>query len=101
MLCLNTTSNNKSWSFYVFIYSYRMHRFKSTTSYFQMRTKYQAEVRNLNADIDSVKESLEEEQESKADLQRQLSRALSEVQQWRSKYETEGASRVEELEEIR
>lgn len=64
-----------------------------------MRQKFQSEVRNLNADVDSVRESLEEEQESKSDLQRQLSKAKNEAQQWRSKYETEGAAKADELEE--
>lgn len=69
--------------------------------YLQARAKFQAEVRNLNSDMDSLRESFEEESESKSDIQRQLSRALADAQQWRSKFETEGAARVEELEEAR
>ena len=55
----------------------------------------------MNADIDGVRESLEEEQEGKAELQRLLSKANGEAQQWRSKYENEGANKAEELEEAR
>lgn len=59
----------------------------------------QSEVRNLNGDLDGVREQLEEEQEGKSELQRLLNKANTEAQMWRSKYETEGASRAEELED--
>lgn len=55
--------------------------------------------RNIEHDMDTVREQLEEEQESKADLQRQLSKANAEVQLWRNKYESEGLARLEELED--
>lgn len=55
--------------------------------------------RNLEHDIDGIREQLEEEAEAKADLQRQLSKANAESQMWRQKYETEGVARAEELEE--
>jgi hypothetical protein len=55
----------------------------------------------LTADLDGTRESLEEEQESKNDIQRQLTRANAEAQSWKSKYETEGAAKTEELEESR
>lgn len=60
-----------------------------------------AELRNAIADMDALREQLEEESEAKADLQRQLSRANAEAQSWRVKYETEGMTRAEELEETR
>lgn len=63
--------------------------------------KLQSDIRNLNADLDAAKEQIEEEQEGKADLQRQLSKANNEAQQWRSKYENEGANKAEELEEAK
>lgn len=53
----------------------------------------------MHADMDAVREQLEEEQESKSDVQRQLSKANNEIQQWRSKFESEGANRTEELED--
>jgi len=57
--------------------------------------------RNLEHDIDGLREQLDEESECKADLARQLNKASAEQQMWRSKYETEGIARVEELEAIR
>merc|ERR1719494_1723586 len=57
--------------------------------------------RNLEHDIDGLREQLDEESECKADLQRQLNKASAEQQMWRSKYETEGIARVEELEAVR
>ncbi|CAB1342054.1 unnamed protein product [Coregonus sp. 'balchen'] len=43
----------------------------------------------------------EEEQESKAELQRSMSKAISEVALWRTKYETDATQRTEELEEAK
>ncbi|XP_037571715.1 myosin heavy chain, muscle-like isoform X16 [Dermacentor silvarum] len=57
--------------------------------------------RNLEHDLDNLRESIEEEQEAKADFQRQLSKANAEAQLWRSKYESEGLARLEELEEAK
>ncbi|XP_026481140.1 myosin heavy chain, muscle-like isoform X15 [Ctenocephalides felis] len=57
--------------------------------------------RNLEHDLDTVREQVEEEAEGKADLQRQLSKANAEAQLWRSKYESEGVARSEELEEAK
>ncbi|ROT81922.1 myosin heavy chain, isoform N [Penaeus vannamei] len=57
--------------------------------------------RNLEHDIDGLREQLDEESEGKADLQRQLSKANAEAQMWRAKYESEGVARVEELEAAR
>lgn len=57
--------------------------------------------RNLEHEIDNIREHLEEEAEAKADLQRQLSKANAEVQLWRTKYESEGIARIEELEEAK
>ncbi|GLH07675.1 Myosin heavy chain 95F [Gryllus bimaculatus] len=57
--------------------------------------------RNLEHDLDNIREQLEEEAEGKADIQRQLSKANAEAQLWRSKYESEGVARAEELEEAK
>ncbi|XP_011558095.1 myosin heavy chain, muscle isoform X5 [Plutella xylostella] len=57
--------------------------------------------RNLEHDLDNIREQVEEEAEGKADLQRQLSKANAEAQIWRSKYESEGVARSEELEEAK
>lgn len=63
------------------------------------RATAMGKFRSVEHDLDSFREQLEEEQEAKADLQRQLSKANAEVQLWRSKYESEGLARLEELEE--
>lgn len=55
--------------------------------------------RNLEHDMDTLREQLEEETEAKADLQRQLSKVNAEAQLWRNKYESEGLTRLEELED--
>jgi len=57
--------------------------------------------RNLEHDIDGLREQLDEESEAKADCQRQLSKSNAEAQMWRAKYESEGVARVEELEAAR
>ncbi|XP_017025593.1 myosin heavy chain, muscle isoform X14 [Drosophila kikkawai] len=57
--------------------------------------------RNLEHDLDNLREQVEEEAEGKADLQRQLSKANAESQVWRSKYESDGVARSEELEEAK
>ncbi|XP_025719693.2 LOW QUALITY PROTEIN: myosin-13 [Callorhinus ursinus] len=52
-------------------------------------------------DCDLLREQYEEEQESKAELQRALSKANSEVAQWRTKYGADAIQRTEELEEAK
>lgn len=56
-------------------------------------------VQSARHDCDLLREQFEEEQEAKAELQRGMSKANSEVAQWRSKYETDAIQRTEELEE--
>jgi len=57
--------------------------------------------RNLEHDLDGLREQLDEESESKSDAYRQLSRAQAEANMYRAKYETEGIARAEELEAMR
>ena len=67
-----------------------------------MRSKLQGEVRNLQADLDQLREQLEEEQEGRADLQRALTKANNEVSVWRQKFESgEGGVRSEELDDLK
>ncbi|CAL4115658.1 unnamed protein product, partial [Meganyctiphanes norvegica] len=54
--------------------------------------------RNLEHDNHGLREQLDEECESKSNLHRALLKAKAEAQIYRSKYETEGISRSEELE---
>ncbi|XP_071512372.1 myosin heavy chain, muscle-like [Panulirus ornatus] len=65
------------------------------------RTTLVGKCRNLEYDIEGLREQLEEESEAKANAQRQLSRANAEAQMWRAKYESEGVARAEELEAAR
>ena len=50
-------------------------------------------------DIEGLTEALDEEQAARAGQQSKLSKATAEAAQWKNKYELEGASRVEELED--
>ena len=52
-----------------------------------------SQIRNLTADLEQTREQLDEEQEGRTDLQRQVTKLNAEVQQWRSRYESEGQSR--------
>lgn len=58
-------------------------------------------VQSARHDCDLLREQFEEEQEAKAELQRGMSKANSEVAQWRTKYETDAIQRTEELEEAK
>lgn len=52
-------------------------------------------------DCSLLQEQLEEEQEAKAELQKALSQANSQLVQWRAKYETEAVLKMEELEDAK
>merc|ERR1712241_1627403 len=54
--------------------------------------------KNLNTEIGNLRERTEEESEKKNDVLRALSKAGAEIQLWRSKFETEGLGRIDELE---
>ena len=58
-------------------------------------------MQSARHDADLLREQFEEEQEAKAELQRSLSKANSEVAQWRTKYETDAVQRTEELEDAK
>ncbi|KAI1229527.1 Myosin-7, partial [Lamprotornis superbus] len=58
-------------------------------------------LQSARHDGDLLREQYEEETEAKAELQRSLSKANSEVAQWRTKYETDAIQRTEELEEAK
>ncbi|XP_042212117.1 myosin heavy chain, muscle-like isoform X1 [Homarus americanus] len=65
------------------------------------RSTILGKYRNLEHDIDGLREQLDEEAEGRSDSQRQLSKANTEAQMWRAKYESEGVARAEELEAAR
>jgi predicted nucleic acid-binding Zn-ribbon protein len=49
-----------------------------------------SQIRNLTADLEQAREQLDEEQEAKSEFQKQVTKLNAEVQQWRSRYESEG-----------
>merc|ERR1719495_2333200 len=57
--------------------------------------------RNLEHDLDGLKEQLNEEQDAKWELSRNLQRAMADANMYRTKYESEGIARAEELEAAR
>ena len=48
--------------------------------------------------MESLKERIEEESEKKSNALKALSKAQAEIQLWRSKFETEGLGRIDDLE---
>merc|ERR1719414_1091351 len=54
--------------------------------------------KNLEHELDGIREQLEEESGAKEDILRQLSKATQESDMWRQKYESEGLAKAEELE---
>merc|ERR1711922_62617 len=60
-------------------------------------TKY----KNLTTDLENLKENIDNEHLRKSDALKALSKAQAEYQLWRSRYETEGMGKIEELEGAR
>merc|ERR1711963_820174 len=54
-------------------------------------------MRNLQHELEVMKEHLEEEYEAKMEVERQLSKAFADIQLWKTRYETEGVARCEEI----
>merc|ERR1711997_820285 len=54
--------------------------------------------KNLEHELDGVKEHMDEESGIKEDLLRQVAKANNESDMWRSKYETEGLAKAEDIE---
>jgi myosin protein heavy chain len=73
----------------------------ATTAIPQAKSALAHALKSARHDCDLLREQYEEEQEGKAELQRALSKANSEVAQWRTKYETDAIQRTEELEEAK
>ncbi len=55
----------------------------------------------LRQECDTLKEQLEEEQESKQELQRLVSKLNSDVTNWRSRHEADAIQHSDELEEAK
>merc|ERR1711997_350728 len=62
------------------------------------RASLLSKFKNLNTELENLRERIEEESEKKSDALKALSKAQAEVQLWRSKFETEGLGRIDELE---
>jgi len=58
-------------------------------------------VKNYQHENDNLREQLDEESETKADLQRQISKLNAEIQQWKTRFESEGLQKVDEIEEAK
>ena len=52
----------------------------------------------LNGELENLRDRIEEESEKKSDALKALSKAQAEIQLWKSKFETEGLGRIDELE---
>merc|ERR1712137_226591 len=57
-------------------------------------TKYKC----MSTDLENLREKIENEHMRKSDALKALSKAQAEIQLWRSRYETEGMGRIDELE---
>merc|ERR1712127_1063735 len=57
--------------------------------------------KSLNTEAENLRMKIDEEAEKKNDVLKALSKAQSEIQLWKSKFETEGLGRIEELEGAR
>ena len=55
-------------------------------------------MKNLQHELNVLKEHLDEEYEAKQEVERQLSKAFADIQLWKTRYETEGVARAEEIE---
>merc|ERR1711953_514567 len=55
-------------------------------------------IKNLEHELDGMKEQLEEEISAREDINRQTSKAEAEASMWHSKYETDAVAKAEELE---
>jgi len=62
------------------------------------RSSMLAKFKNLTTELEGLREKIEDEHNKKSDALKALSKAQAEIQLWRSRYETEGLGRVDELE---
>merc|ERR1712168_763939 len=54
-------------------------------------------MRNLQHELEVMKEHLDQEFDAKQEIERQLSKAFADIQLWKTRYETEGVARCEEI----
>ena len=67
----------------------------------QIKVDAQNKLKNAEADLESMQETIEELEDGKADLQKQLMKANAEIAQLKAKFEQEVSGRVEELEDAK
>ena len=65
------------------------------------RATLMGKFRNLEADLERLREKIEVENEAKADIQKAMSRAVAEAQVWKGKFGTEAVARIDDLENAR
>ena len=57
-----------------------------------------SKFKNVNSELENLRERIEEESEKKSDALKALSKAQAEIQLWKSKFETDGMGRIDDLE---
>ena len=57
-----------------------------------------SKFKNVNSELQNLRERIEEESEKKSDALKALSKAAAEIQLWKSKFETDGMGRIDDLE---
>lgn len=67
----------------------------------QSKAALSSSLAAVRQDCESLKEQLEEEQESKLELQRLVSKLNSDVTHWRSRHEADTIQHSDELEEAK
>merc|ERR1712142_230755 len=65
------------------------------------RSSLLTKFKHMSTDLENLKEKIENEHMRKSDALKALSKAQAEVQLWRSRFETEGLGKIEELESAR
>lgn len=60
-----------------------------------------AQAKNYQHEAEQLRESIEDELESKNEVLRQLSKANAEIQQWKTRFEGEGLLKADELEDAK
>merc|ERR1719361_1342156 len=65
------------------------------------RSSLLTKFKMMMTDLENFREKLENENARKSDALKALSKAQAEIQLWKSRFETEGMGRVEELEAAR
>lgn len=65
----------------------------------QAKFDIQSKFKSLQSEHGQLQETLDEEMDGKSSLQSQLTSAKAEAANWKNKFETEAAPRIEELED--